>query len=329
MRAIDLPEFGDADVMQVRRTEVPVPGPTEVLIRVIAAGVNRPDVVQRQGLYPAPPGASPILGLEVSGEIAGLGDKVSQWQTGDKVCALVNGGGYAEFAVAPASQCLPIPKALSMAEAAALPETCFTVWSNVFQRCGLRAKENLLVHGGASGIGTTAIQIASALGATVFTTVGSDEKVRACEALGAELAINYRSQNFYQVLKDRLGKRGIDVILDMVGGEYIEKNIKLAALEGRIVNIAYLQGSVTKVNFMPVMLKRLTLTGSTLRPQSEAQKAETASQLRQQVWPLLESGRIKPVIAETFPLAHVIDAHKLMESNQSIGKIVLCVGDES
>ncbi len=329
MRSIDLPEFGDADVMQLRRTEIPVPGPTEVLIRVIAAGVNRPDVVQRQGLYPAPPGASPILGLEVSGEIAALGENVSQWQIGDKVCALVNGGGYAEFAVAPASQCLPIPEALSMAEAAALPETCFTVWSNVFQRCGLRVKENLLVHGGASGIGTTAIQIASALGASVFTTVGSDEKVQACEALGAELAINYRRQDFYAVLKERLGKRGIDVTLDMVGGEYIEKNIKLAALEGRIVNIAYLQGSVAKVNFMPVMLKRLTLTGSTLRPQSEAQKAETARQLQQQVWPLLESGRIKPVIAETFPLAHVIDAHKLMESNQSIGKIVLCVGDES
>jgi NADPH2:quinone reductase len=329
MRSIDLPEFGDADVMQLRRTEIPVPGPTEVLIRVIAAGVNRPDVVQRQGLYPAPPGASPILGLEVSGEIVALGDKVSQWQAGDKVCALVNGGGYAEFAVAPASQCLPIPQALTMAEAAALPETCFTVWSNVFQRCGLRVRENLLVHGGASGIGTTAIQIGSALGARVFATVGSDEKVRACEALGAELAINYRRQDFYPVLKERLGKRGIDVTLDMVGGEYIEKNIKLAALEGRIVNIAYLQGSVAKVNFMPVMLKRLTLTGSTLRPQSEAQKAETASQLRQRVWPLLDSGKIKPVIAETFALAQVIDAHKLMESNQSIGKIVLCVGDEN
>lgn len=329
MRYIELPQFGDADVMQTGQMQVPTPGPNEVLIRVVAAGVNRPDVIQRQGLYPAPPGASPILGLEVSGEVVSRGDQVSRWQTGDKVCALVNGGGYAEYAVAPASQCLPIPDQLSMVEAAALPETCFTVWSNVFQRGGLKADENLLVHGGASGIGTTAIQIASALGARVFTTVGNDEKVQACEALGAQRAINYRSEDFYQVLKQQLGKRGIDVILDMVGGDYIEKNIKLAAMEGRIVNIAYLQGSVASVNFMPVMLKRLTVTGSTLRPQSEAQKAETASQLEQQVWPLLNSGRVKPVIAASFALEQASDAHKLMESNQAIGKIVLCVGDEA
>lgn len=329
MRYIDLPQFGDADAMQSGQMETPTPGPNEVLIRVVAAGVNRPDVIQRQGLYPAPPGASPVLGLEVSGEVMSRGDQVSRWQTGDKVCALVNGGGYAEYAVAPASQCLPIPDQLSMVEAAALPETCFTVWSNVFQRGGLKADENLLVHGGASGIGTTAIQIASALGARVFTTVGNDEKVQACEALGAQRAINYRSEDFYEVLKQQLGKRGIDVTLDMVGGDYIEKNIKLAAIEGRIVNIAYLQGSVAKVNFMPIMLKRLTVTGSTLRPQSEAQKAETASQLQQTVWPLLDSGRIKPVIAASFTLEQVADAHRLMQSNQAIGKIVLRVGDEA
>lgn len=327
MRYIELSEFGEPGVMQVQQADAPVPGPNEVLIRVAAAGVNRPDVIQRQGLYPPPPGASPILGLEVSGEIVARGDQVDQWQTGDTVCALVNGGGYAEFAVAPASQCLSIPRGLSMVEAAALPETCFTVWSNVFQRCDLKAGENLLVHGGASGIGTTTIQMANALGATVFATVGSDEKARACEALGATLAINYRSQDFYEVLKDRLGKRGLDVILDMVGGDYIEKNIKLAALEGRIVNIAYLQGSVAKLNFMPVMLKRLTLTGSTLRPQSGAQKAEIARQLHDRIWPLLASGKIKPVIAATYNFEQVVDAHQLMESNQSIGKIVLCPGE--
>ncbi len=329
MRYIDLPEFGAADVMRLAESERPAPAAREVLIRVIAAGVNRPDVIQRQGFYPAPPDASPILGLEVAGEIAALGDGVSQWQVGDRVCALVNGGGYAEYAVAPASQCLPVPKGLDMERAAALPETFFTVWSNVFQRCALRSGEILLVHGGASGIGTTAIQLATALGARVFTTVGNDDKVRACEQLGAELAINYRKADFYSVLKDRLGKRGIDVILDIVGGDYIEKNIKLAATEGRIVNIAYLQGSVAEVNFMPVMLKRLTLTGSTLRPQSESQKAEIAQQLRKRAWQLLESGVIAPVIAATFGLEQVVDAHRLMESNEPIGKIVLRVGEDA
>ncbi len=329
MRYIDLPEFGDADVMRLAECERPTPAANEVLIRVIAAGVNRPDVIQRQGFYPAPPDASPILGLEVAGEIAALGDDVSQWQVGDRVCALVNGGGYAEYAVAPASQCLPVPKGLDMERAAALPETFFTVWSNVFQRCGLRSGEILLVHGGASGIGTTAIQLATALGARVFTTVGNDDKVRACEQLGAEHAINYRKADFYSVLKERLGKRGVDVILDIVGGDYIEKNIKLAAIEGRIVNIAFLQGSVAEVNFMPVMLKRLTLTGSTLRPQSEAQKAELARQLRERAWPLLESGAVAPVIAATFALDKAVDAHHLMESNESIGKIVLRVGEDA
>lgn len=327
MRFIDLPEFGDASVMRLAQTETPVPGPDEVLIRVVGAGVNRPDVIQRQGLYPAPPGASPVLGLEVSGEVVGLGESVSQWALGDNVCALVNGGGYAEFAVAPASQCLPIPAGMDMLAAAALPETFFTVWSNVFQRGKLQPGETLLVHGGASGIGTTAIQLGVALGATVFTTVGNDDKVAACEKLGAELAINYRDQDFYAVLKEHQEKRGIDVILDMVGGDYIEKNIKLAAIEGRIVNIAYLQGSVAQVNFMPIMLKRLTVTGSTLRPQSAAQKAAIAAELHQLVWPLLASGQIKPVIEASFDLAEAQAAHQLMESNQTIGKIVLRVGD--
>jgi putative PIG3 family NAD(P)H quinone oxidoreductase len=328
MRYIDLPEFGQPQVMQLRQGDAPVPTASEVLIRVSAAGVNRPDVIQRQGLYPAPPGASPILGLEVSGVITAVGDEVDQWHIGDRVCALVNGGGYAEYAVAPAAQCLPIPAGLDMVAAAALPETFFTVWSNVVQRCALQAGENFLVHGGASGIGTTAIQIASALGATVYTTVGSDEKARACEALGATLAINYRKQDFYPALKQKLGQRGIDVTLDMVGGDYIEKNIKLAALEGRIAHIAFLQGSVASVNFMPVMLKRLTLTGSTLRPQSAAYKAEIARQLADRIWPLLASGRIKPVLAACFELEQVADAHTLMESNQTIGKIVLQLGDE-
>ncbi len=329
MRYIDLPEFGDADVMCLAESQLPTAAPNEVLIRVAAAGINRPDVIQRQGFYPAPADASPVLGLEVAGEITAIGSAVRSWQVGDRVCALVNGGGYAEYAVAPASQCLPIPRGLDMLQAAALPETFFTVWSNVFQRCGLRSGETLLVHGGASGIGTTAIQLGRAFGARVFTTVGSDDKARACEQLGAELAINYRDEDFYPVLKERLGKRGIDVTLDIVGGDYIEKNIKLAAVEGRIVNIAYLQSSVAEVNFMPVMLKRLTLTGSTLRPQSESQKADIAQQLRERVWPLIETGELAPVIAETYELAQVSDAHRLLESNQVVGKIVLRVGDRA
>ena len=327
MRYVDLPEFGDAGLMRLAESERPAPAAKEVLIRVIAAGVNRPDVIQRQGFYPAPPGASPVLGLEVAGEIAAVGADVSEWQVGDRVCALVNGGGYAEYALAPAAQCLPVPPGLDMVQAAALPETFFTVWSNVFQRCNLQAGETLLVHGGASGIGTTAIQLACAFGARVFATVGSDEKAAACEQLGAELAINYRCDDFYSVLKERLGKRGVDVTLDIVGGEYIEKNIKLAAVEGRIVNIAFLQGSVAEVNFMPMMLKRLTLTGSTLRPQSGSEKAAIAKLLLEKVWPLLEAGKIVPVIAATFGLEQVADAHRLMESNQVIGKIVLRVGD--
>jgi len=323
MRYIDTPNFGAPSVMVQAEGEQPVVNAGEVLIKVAAAGVNRPDVIQREGNYPAPMGASLILGLEVAGEIAAVGDGETRWKVGDSVCALTNGGGYADYVAVPATQCLPIPNGLTLMEAASLPETHFTVWSNVFDRAALKAGEVFLVHGGSSGIGTAAIQLASALGARVFATAGSDEKCRACEALGAEKAINYRDQDYLDVLKEILGKRGVDVILDMVGGDYIQKNLKLAAVEGRIVNIAYLQGPVAKVNFMPVMLKRLTITGSTLRPQSELVKAKIAQRLHEVVWPLYENKTLKPVIAKEFALEDVVQAHELMESSQHIGKIML------
>lgn len=327
MQYIDMKEFGGPEVLKLASGERPEPKAGEVLIKVEAAGINRPDVVQRQGHYPAPAGASPILGLEVAGEIVALGEGVSHWKLGDKVCALANGGGYAEYVAIPATQCLPVPQGLSMVEAAALPETCFTVWSNVFDRAGLKSGDTFLVHGGASGIGTTAIQIASALGARVFTTVGNDEKVRVCQELGAEIAINYHNDDFVDVIKTAVGKQGINVTLDMVGGDYIARNIKVAAVDGKIVNIGFLQGSVAEVNFMMVMLKRLTLTGSTLRPQSDQVKADIARNLQEKVWPLIESGKVRPLIAATFPLAQAEDAHRLMESNRHIGKIVLTVSE--
>lgn len=325
MKFIDTPEFGSADVMTLAEGPSPTIKANEVLVEVYAAGVNRPDVVQRQGLYPAPKGASPILGLEVAGVITELGTDVSGWKVGDKVCALANGGGYAEYVAIPAGQLLPIPEGLSMIEAASLPETHFTVWANVFDRARLNKGESFLIHGGASGIGTTAIQMAKALGADVYATVGKEDKVNACLALGADLVINYQDEDFLDILKAHTEDKGIDVILDMVGGDYIQKNIKLAAIEGRIVNIAYLQGPVNKVNFLPVMLKRLTLTGSTLRPQSDAAKAAIADNLKKVVWPLYEgaSPKMKPVIAKVFPMNDVIEAHTLMESNQHIGKIIL------
>ncbi|PCO06369.1 NAD(P)H-quinone oxidoreductase [Microbulbifer flavimaris] len=323
MRYIDLPQYGEADVMRVAEMDAPQPGDGEVLIRVGAAGVNRPDIVQRQGLYPPPPGASPILGLEVAGEVAALGDGVERWRVGDMVCALTNGGGYAEYVAVPASQCLPVPDGLSMAEAAALPETLFTVWSNVFDRAQLRAGEVLLVHGGSSGIGTTAIQLASNLGARVFATAGSDEKCTACEALGAERAINYRKQDFVDVIAEATDGHGADVILDMVGGDYVERNIRVAAKDGRIVNIAFLQGAKVQVNMLPVMVKRLTLTGSTLRPQPPEVKAAIARALEETVWPLIEAGKLRPQIAATFSIEDVPAAHRLMESSNHIGKIVL------
>lgn len=319
MRYIDCHD-GD---LQVSRGERPKPGPGEVLIAVAAAGVNRPDLLQRQGLYPPPADASPILGLEVAGEVIACGPAVSNWRVGDAVCALVNGGGYAEHAVAPADQCLPLPAGLSPIQAAALPEACFTVWHNLWQRAHLKAGETLLVHGGASGIGTTAIQMATALGVTVFVTAGSDAKCRACEQLGAPRAINYHDEDFVATVKAATDKRGVDVILDMVGGDIIERNLRAAAREGRIVNIAYLNGSKVEIDLLPVMLKRLTLTGSTLRAQSAEVKAGIARELRRHIWPLIETGAIAPVIAATFDLAQAEQAHALMASRQHIGKIVL------
>ena len=292
-----------------------------MLIKVAYAGINRPDIFQRKGLYPPPPGASTIMGLEVSGQVIGLGDGVDQWQIGDQVCALCNGGGYAEQVAVPAGQCLPVPTSLTMVEAAALPETCFTVWTNVFQRCQLQAGESLLVHGGASGIGTTAIQMAKALGCTVYATVGSAEKVAACQALGADQVWNYQQQDFVEQVSNATQKRGVDVILDMVGGDYFQKNIDAAAKDGRIVNIAFLRGSKAEVDFRNVMLKRLQLTGSTLRPQSDEAKQAIALQLQQQVWPQIVEGKMKPLIAAEFELSEVGQAHELMESNTLIGKI--------
>ncbi|MFD2230532.1 NAD(P)H-quinone oxidoreductase [Alkalimarinus sediminis] len=328
MKFIDIKEFGGPEVLTLKTTSSPTPSENEVLINVVAAGVNRPDVIQRQGHYPAPPGASPILGLEVSGEVIQIGKNVTGLAVGDKVCALANGGGYAEQVCVPASQCLPIPRGLTMVEAAALPETFFTVWSNVFDRGHLQPGESLLIHGGSSGIGTTAIQMGKAMGAKVFITAGSQEKCDACIALGADVAINYHESDFVEVIKEATGAKGVDVILDMVGGDYIPKNFKIAALEGRIINIAFLQGPVIKANFLPVMLKRLTVTGSTLRPQTEATKAAIATHLRNTIWPKIETGEIKPVIAKVFPLEEAENAHRLMESNQHIGKIVLKVAAE-
>ncbi len=323
MKCIHIAEPGGPEVMILGECERPQPSGDEVLIRVAYAGVNRPDVLQRMGLYPPPVGASPVLGLEVSGEVCAVGDGVTRWAVGDRVCALVNGGGYAEYAVAPEGQCLPVPEGVSMAEAAALPETCFTVWTNVFDRAALQPGESLMVHAGAGGIGTTAIQMAAAVGARVFATAGSDEKADFCRSLGAELAVNYNSQDFAEAVMSHTQNRGVDVILDCIGGDYLQRNITMAAVDGRIVNIAYLRGSVAEVNFLPVMLKRLTLTGSTLRPQSAAAKTSIADALNQTIWPLIEEGKIRPVMAQEFTLVEVGKAHELMESNQLIGKIVL------
>ncbi len=326
MTAIEIREPGDPEVLVPTRRPVPQPGKGEVLIKVAAAGVNRPDVLQRQGSYPPPPGASDIPGLELAGEVVALGEGVSAPKLGDQVCALVTGGGYAEYCVAPAPQCLPLPKGYSMEQAAALPETFFTVWVNVFERSGLKPGETLLVHGGTSGIGTTAIQLATALGSRVFATAGSAEKVKACEELGAERGINYREEDFVEVVKQATDGRGVDVILDMVGGDYIPRDIKALAEDGRLSFIAFLGGPKAEVNFMPLMLKRLTITGSTLRARPVEVKAALAAKLKEKVWPLLEAGRIAPVMAASFPLSEAAAAHALMESSDHIGKIVLTVG---
>ena len=323
MTVIEAREPGGPEVLVQATRPVPEPGPGEVLIEVAAAGINRPDVLQRQGLYPPPKGASDLLGLEVAGKVVALGEGASRYKPGDLVCALVNGGGYAAFAVAPEGSTLPIPQGLSLAEAAALPETVFTVWHNVFERGGLERGEWLLVHGGASGIGTTAIQMATAFGAKVIVTVGSAEKARACEALGAARAINYREEDFVEAVREATGGNGANVILDMVGGDYIERDLKAAALEGHIVQIAFLKGSKVELDLMRLMMRRLTLTGSTLRAQSPEAKARMAKAIEERVWPLIAAGKVKPVVDSTFELAQAADAHRRIDDATHVGKIVL------
>jgi len=304
---------------------LPTPKPNEILVKVAAAGVNRPDVLQRQGLYAVPPDASDLPGLEIAGEVVACGASATRWKVGDKVCALAHGGGYAEYCVVPEVQALPLPKGLSLIEAASLPETFFTVWSNVYDRGRLKAGETLLVHGGSSGIGVTAIQIAKAMGNRVLATAGSDEKCAACVKLGADKAINYRSQDFLAEVLAATGNKGVNVILDMVGGDYVPKELKCLAEEGRLVFIAFLRGPKTELDINEVMRRRLTLTGSTLRPRPVEFKGAVAASLREHVWPLIEAGKIKPVIFKTFPLAEAAEAHRLMESSQHIGKLVLTV----
>ena len=317
---------GGPEILRIERRKTPEPGPRDVLIGVKFAGVNRPDVMQRAGKYPPPPGASPVLGLEVSGHIAARGSEVSEWNIGDAVCALTPGGGYAEYCVTNAGHCLPIPEGFDLAQAAALPENLFTVWANLIERARLKAGEQVLIHGGSSGIGYMAIQLAQEYGATAFTTVGSEAKAEFCRSLGAKLVINYRTQDFVEAIKKATDRRGVDVVLDMVGGDYLAKNIRLLAVEGRLVQIAFLHGStVNQFDFLPIMTRRLTITGSTLRPRSVEEKAAIAQSLRQKVWPLLESGKIKVVIDRVFPLTKASDAHRVMEESQHMGKILLQV----
>ncbi|WP_244500217.1 NAD(P)H-quinone oxidoreductase [Methyloceanibacter superfactus] len=323
MTVIEARESGGPEVLVPGERPVPLPAADEVLIVVEAAGINRPDVLQRQGLYPAPKGASDLLGLEVAGAVVAVGEDVTRFKEGDFVCALVNGGGYAEFAVAPEATTLLAPDGLDAVQAAALPETIFTVWHNVFERGGLQAGDWLLVHGGASGIGTTAIQLATALGAKVIVTVGSADKAKACEALGAVRAINYTQEDFVEVVREVTGKHGCDVILDMVGGDYIERNLKAAALEGTIVQIAFLKTSKVEIDLMRLMMRRLTLTGSTLRAQTPEAKARMAQAIEERVWPLVTAGKFKPVIDSTFPLLEAADAHRRIDAPDHVGKIML------
>lgn len=325
MLYIDHGKGGASEVMKIVAGRVPQPSAGELVIEVHYAGVNRPDLMQRAGNYPPPPDASPILGLEVAGRVSAVASDVTQWKVGDLVCALTPGGGYAEYCAVPASHCLPIPKGLTLEEAASLPENFFTVWSNVFEHGRLQAGERFLVHGGSSGIGLTAIQLAKTYGATVYTTVGNQKKVQFCLETGADAVINYREQDFVAEVARLTDDKGVDVILDNVGGAYIEKNLGLLALEGRLVQIAFMQGSRIELDTLPIMVKRLIFTGSTLRPRTIEQKAEIAKELYKQVWPLLESGQVKPVIYATFPLAEAKRAHDLMESSQHIGKIMLKV----
>lgn len=322
MRHIDVAQPGPPEAMRVVDGPVPKPRGDEVLIEVAFAGVNRPDCMQRAGTYPPPPDASPVLGLEVAGRVAARGSDVAWPDVGEEVCALTPGGGYAQYCVTPAGWCLPIPAGWSLEQAGGLPENYFTVWNNVFDRAGLRAGELFLVHGGTSGIGLAAIQLAKAFGATVVTTAGSDEKVAFCREIGADHAINYRTHDFAEEIK-RVSKRGVDVILDMVGGDYIERNLKCLALEGRLAQIAFLNGSRVECDWRFIMLKRLTVSGSTLRASPAARKAKLAQELRERVWPLLEQRRLRQVIHATFPLDQAVDAHRLMESSRHIGKIML------
>jgi putative PIG3 family NAD(P)H quinone oxidoreductase len=326
MIAIEIRTPGGPEVLVPVERLRPAPGDGEVLIKVAAAGVNRPDVSQRQGHYPPPPGASDIPGLEVAGTIEEVGGAVATWRVGDAVCALVAGGGYAEYCAAPAPQCLPVPRGMDLVHAAAIPETTFTVWTNVFERGRLARGESILVHGGSSGIGTTAIQIARAFGARVFATAGSAEKCAACERLGAERAINYREADFVGVIRELTGGKGVDVVLDMVGGEYLQRNLDSLALEGRLLHIGQLGGARTQINLAPLLRNRLTLTGSTLRPRSVAEKAAIAAAVRQHVWPLFESGVVGVPIYRTFPLREAAEAHRVMEASSHIGKLVLTCG---
>jgi len=326
MRAIAISEPGAPEVLQKISVPIPEPGESEVLIRVHAAGINRPDVLQRLGMYPVPADADPLPGLEVAGEVAATGANTSRWQSGDKVMALCHGGGYAEYCRVNENHCLPVPANLSMVEAAAIPETYFTVWYNVFMRAGLDAGETLLVHGGSSGIGTTAIQLAKASGATVITTAGTDEKCDFCKDLGADHALNYRTSDWEQRVGELTEGKGVDVVLDMVAGPYMQKNINVLGRDGRYIIIAFLKGPKAELDMRRVLGQRLTITGSTLRPQTVAEKAEIAADIENHVLPLLESGAISPIIDSTFPLGEAAKAHTLMESSQHMGKIVLEVG---
>lgn len=325
MTAIGLPTPGGPEALVPVERPVPVPGAGEILVKVAAAGVNRPDVMQRKGLYPPPPGAPDIPGLEIAGEVVALGAGVTRWKLGDKVCALVSGGGYAQYCLADEGSALPVPAGLSMVEAAALPETFFTVWTNVFDLAGLKAGERFLVHGGTSGIGTTAIQLAKAFGATVFTTAGSAEKCEVCRQLGADVAIDYKTEDFVAVVKEKTGGKGVNVILDMVGGSYIARNYEAAAPQARLVQIAFMEGSKVQIDFMRLMLKRLSHMGSTLRSRPKAEKAAIAASLAEKVWPLIEAGKVKPVMDQSFPLEKASEAHARMESSAHIGKIMLAV----
>ncbi len=324
MRYVDLPSFGAPEEMVIATGPLPTLRAGEILVRVEAAGVNRPDVAQRQGTYPPPKDASPILGLEVAGEVVALGDGVDEFSIGDKVCALANGGGYAEYCAVPAGQALPFPKGFDAVKAAALPETFFTVWANLFQMAGLTEGETVLIHGGTSGIGTTAIQLAKAFGAEVFATAGSVEKCQACLDLGAKRAINYREEDFVEVIKAETGRRGVDAILDMIGAAYFQKNLSSLAKDGCLSIIAFLGGSlVERVDLTPIMIKRLTVTGSTMRPRTAEEKRGIRDELVSDVWPLIEAGKVTPVIHSVLPFEQVAEAHRLMESSKHIGKIML------